>query len=116
MENSHTLRITGLAELPEPLEIDKDYLLSVNAGITGITKRTNEQGGFVYTYSAKQRTCEILKDNGQIIKAKVKGSPSKKLRQILWLVWDRSDKSVDEETFYIREMEKIQDNYKKYLE
>lgn len=115
--NSNILKIIGTAELSEPLEIDKDYLFSLNAGITNVSKSSDEQGGFVYTYKAKMRTCEVLKDNGQILRTKVGGkSKSKILYNVLWVLWDKSDKSLDFDEYYERELEKVIENYKKFLD
>lgn len=98
--NSNVLKITGSAELSEPLELSKDYLISVNCGIDSVKKQSDEQGGFEYIYSARLRTCEILKDNGKIMKAKVKGSMSKKIRREIELRQPDYKPDMDTESFY----------------
>src|SRR6266481_9158826 len=98
--NSHILKIVGQSELTEPLEFDHDYLISINATITGISKKSDDQGGIIFTYKANQRTCEVLKSNGQVLKGKDKSKQSQKLR-IAILGYQQSDNpEIDDELYY----------------
>src|ERR1017187_3472266 len=99
--NSHILKVVGEAEMPEALELGKDYLISINAGISKISKKSDEEGGFVFSYSAKQRTCEVLKDNGEILKTKDKTHQSVQTRRAIEATRSDFGPEMDEEDWYI---------------
>lgn len=109
--NSLELKLTGLVELPEPLEINKDYLFSINAGITDVNKKSDEKGGFIYTHKAKLRSCEVLKSNGAILKGKVKGSESQKTKWAIQGIQSEITPEADPEQFY----EETQQAIRRYL-
>lgn len=77
--NSHSIKLSGKFEIPEPLEIDRDYLVSINGSVDSIAKHS-DGGEFEYVYSLKPLYGEILKDNGTTMKMTKKGSQSQKLR------------------------------------
>jgi hypothetical protein len=99
--NSHILKIVGESELPEALDLGKDYLISINAGITKISKKSDEEGGFIFSYQAKQRTCEVLKDNGEILKTKDKSKQSPKTRAAILATRNDFMPELEEEDYYI---------------
>lgn len=78
--NSHSIQITGLAEIPEPLEIGKDYTLLIKASCNNINKSDQQDGGFSYKYRLKQISGEIQSEYGTTVVFKDKGSQSAKLR------------------------------------
>lgn len=99
--NSHVLRITGESELPESLELDHEYLISINAEISKISKKGDQEGGHIYTYSGRQRTCEVLKDNGEILKGKDKTRQSNKTRYAIEACKNDFLPQMEDEEFYI---------------
>ncbi len=103
--NSHILKILGESELPEGLQRDHEYLISINAEITKVSEKSDQEGGTIYSYSAKQRTVEVLKDNGEILKAKDRSSNSRKLKgQLLVIAQERGE---NPEEYYNQQMIKI---------
>ena len=95
--DNHVLKITGVSELPEPLQMRTEYLLSVKAGINEIRKKDNEDGTFTYTYPAKQISVEVLKKTGEIIKTKDFTKQSQRMRLAIENL--RPD-GIDKEIFY----------------
>lgn len=43
-------------------------------------------------------------------------TPAQRLRNVLYLLWNSSDKSMTQDQYYEREMEKVIENYKKFLD
>lgn len=80
MLNSHTVQITGLSEVEQPLEIGHEYLVQVVAECNSITKLNNEDGSFTFKHKLKQKTVEIKDDGGKVIKVKDNKTDSQKLR------------------------------------
>lgn len=108
---SNKLKLIGSAELNESLEINHDYALAVEGTVTDITKSSDEQGGFVYSHKLKLRVCEVLKSNGEIIKAKVKGSESVKTRLAILGIKDQINPEMEDQQFY----EAIQQQFRRFL-
>lgn len=96
--NSNTIRLTGKFEIPEPLDIDHSYTSQITFGITGITKKSQENGEFEFTYHAKPEIGDIILKNGAIIKFKKKVKQSVLLRQQLMFI--ARERGIDEEKFY----------------
>lgn len=103
--NSHTLRISGLAELSQPLEIDNEYTLLLKADIYGIQKKSNQDGSFTYIHQAKLLTGEVVEKGGKVLKIKDKRKQSTQLRFALMAI--AREKGIDEEDFYQNTMTKI---------
>lgn len=77
--NSNTLKISGSAELPQALEMGKEYQIQLQGEILTITKRNEQDGSFTYTHTLKPVLVEILGER-ENIKAIPKGSSSQKWR------------------------------------
>lgn len=95
--DNHILKISGVSELPEPLEMKTEYLLSVKGVVKKISKEDNEDGTFTFTYPVQQLSCEILKRLGEVIKTKDFTKQSQKLRLAIEAL--RPD-GIDKEIFY----------------
>jgi hypothetical protein len=106
MEN-YVVKIIGKTEIPEPLLLGTNYLISVNADITTITREDNHDGTETLYFRARPQTCEILKSNGEVIKGKDTNSRSKQLRMLLWKRWREQDTPISFEDYYDKEMVKI---------
>ena len=96
--NSHILKVTGVSELPNQLELGEEYTFLLTADVTGIKKESTEDGTFTFTYSAKQLTGEIKDKLGKIVKFQDKKSQSKKLRSQLVAI--ALDRGLEPEKFY----------------
>lgn len=76
----HAIKLSGKFSVEFPLQIDKDYQITLTGGVTSIAKASDEQGGYDYTYSIKPLYGEILNEKGETVKVVKKGSQSQKLR------------------------------------
>ncbi len=88
MPNDNTLKITGIAELPQGLEMGKDYVIAARMSIPGISKDDNEDGTYTYQHKGKLTHVEIVTDAGKTFKGVAKGSKSQKLR---WKIQEHGD-------------------------
>ena len=73
------LKLTGKLNIPEELEIGKDYHVAIVGSVTSITKKNNEDSSYTLDYKFEPLTLEILRDNGTTMKAD-KTRLSQKLR------------------------------------
>lgn len=109
--NSNFLKITGEAELPEPLQIGREYIISVRVAIPKKELEDNEDGTFSESFKARMITCEVLKDNGEIIKSKDRRRASQKLRNMIRFYQGEIGDERDEEEFYQAFMAKLMANF-----
>lgn len=77
---SQQVKLSGSFEIEHPLEIDKNYELTLTGGITSISKHSDETGGYDYVYHLKPLYGEIGQEKGAMVKLRKKGSQSQKLR------------------------------------
>lgn len=96
--NSHAVKLTGKFEIPEPLEIDTSYLITIAADITSISKESQENGEYEYTYTAKPTAGSIQAVGGKVVKLEDKKKQSVKLRQQLAFI--AQERGIDPEKFY----------------
>jgi hypothetical protein len=77
--NDYSLRLTGSASIPEPLELGEDITLGLTINIYKVEDSNNENGTLSRVFKAKP-TGDILitKKWGKTIKAKLKNSPQAK--------------------------------------
>lgn len=97
----HSIQLLGKFEIEQPVDIDKSYELKLTGGVTSIAKHSNEDGTFEFVYKIKPESGEVIKDNGDVLKLKQKGSLSQVLR------FKIQDLGLD----YKKEMSKIIDIY-----
>lgn len=81
---TYFIKIQGKANIPEALEIDRNYKISADCSITQVRRDSNENGEYNVTYKAEPVTVEILSKNGTIIKAKDPRKNSQKIRNYLF--------------------------------
>jgi hypothetical protein len=86
-ENTYFIKINGKTNIPERLEVDKNYHITCDCSITQEQKDSNENGTYNVTFKAQPITLEILKDNGKIIKAKDPRKNSQRFRNYLYKLW-----------------------------
>jgi hypothetical protein len=87
MEETFFIKISGKANIPERLEVDKNYHIACDCSITQEQKDSNENGSYNITFKAEPMTVEILKNNGSIIKARDPRRNSQKFRNYLYKLW-----------------------------
>ena len=85
MEETYFIKISGKANIPERLEVDKNYHIACDCSITQEQKDSNENGSYNITFKAEPMTVEILKSNGKIIKARDPRRNSQKFRNYLYI-------------------------------
>lgn len=84
MPDTHFIKLAGKANIPEPLDIDTNYRVAADCSITQVRRDSNENGEYNVTYKAEPMTVEILKSNGEVIKAKDPRRNSQKIRNYLF--------------------------------
>lgn len=103
--NERKIKIVGTANIPTDLTNGKNYdLIIKNAEVRGISEDPNDDGTVDRTHKLKlSELSEVaIVDGREIIKAKVKGSLSKKLRYELQNLWERTSPNTypDFEDYY----------------
>jgi len=106
--NSNTLKINGIVELPDGLEMGKDYVIGARMAVPEIAKQDNEDGSFTYAHKGKLTHIELVTKVGTTYKGVAKGSKSQKLR---WRIMERGDND-----YYERVMEKLINNLDSVLQ
>lgn len=81
--SDYYLRITDKALIEYPMELDHEYQMTGIITVQGANKKSDEEGGFDYTYQAKFTSHIALVKGDKIIKAKDKKRWSQKLRNVL---------------------------------
>ena len=99
---TYYIKIIGKANIPERLEIGHNFKLTADCSITSESKSDNEDGTFDVIYKMEPVTVDIIKSNGQTIKAKDPRKNSIKVRNLLHWKWQQSNSSEDFELFYTR--------------
>jgi len=77
--NSHSIKLSGKFELPEQIELVRDYELKITGSADSVTKHL-EGEEVEYVYNFKPLYGEVTTDKGKTIKVIKKGSQSHKLR------------------------------------
>jgi len=105
--NENVLKVSGKASLPEPLEIDHNYKVEIDGDVTSDDLKSNQDGTFTRYFRFEPILIKILKDNGEIIKAKDTRSRSQQLRSRLFKIWTETNANIEFETFYDEVMKLI---------
>ena len=87
-QDTYFIKVQGKANIPERLEVDKNYHIACDCSITQEKKDSNENGTYNITFKAEPMTVEILKNNGSVIKAKDPRRNSQKFRNYLYKLWN----------------------------
>lgn len=78
----------------------------------GLMEYLNQFGWFLFKPNEFQTTDIPVKD----AEGKNRKTPAQRLRAILWILWDKSDKSMTADQFYERELERIIESFKRQLD
>lgn len=84
MNEEYYIRLSGKANIPEPLEMGKNYKITADCSILSENIVDDQGGTKQKTYKAVPVTCEIVADNGKTIKAKDKRRISQTMRNYLF--------------------------------
>ena len=107
--NEYILKISSAGvNLPQPLEIDKQYRLATDIQITDITEKSNQDGIVNQIFKGKQTgDLELLDDGKNIIKAKGKKKVSQIIHGSMWYYWSEQGTTEDFDSYYERNGKKI---------
>lgn len=107
MVNDYLIRLSGKAEIPEPLEIGTNYEIKAKGTIVSLTEQDKDDGSHSLTFRFEPVIIEILSESGKSLKAKDVRQKSRQLRGALWRVWKENEVAEEFEKFYELEMDKI---------
>ena len=90
MENNqiYYLKIAGKVNIPTELSIGHNYKLTADCSIVSEQKSDLDNGEYSITYKLVPLTAEVIRDNGETVKAKDPRRNSEKFRNRLWKLWD----------------------------
>jgi hypothetical protein len=114
--NIHKVKINGVFEIDQPLDIKKDYSMALKRVVIKsiLKKETNENENFVYTYNLENVDITTILDEGKTIKGEPK-SMAKKLRGAIFYKGEELG-IEDSEKFYQDTINKIIINLDDILE
>lgn len=99
-QDTYFIKLQGKANIPEPLEVDKNYRISADCSITQEKRDSNNDGSFAVTFKAEPVTVEILKENGKIVKAADPRKNSVKFRNSIWKEYYNEGYTEDFDSIY----------------
>jgi hypothetical protein len=105
--NSHIIKLTGRAELPEALEMGSNYHVSLEGAITQSMTADNEDGSVNMIYTFKPVKVEVLNPLGHRIQAKDTRSKSQLFRARIWKQWTNSGSQKSFDEYYDRLMDSL---------
>ena len=102
--DSYAIKLTGTAELPEPLEIGHNYAVSLQGSITAETISDNEDGSKTHYYRFRPVMVEVVRPKGERLRAKDTRSRSQQLRAWLFRLWREENSGESFDDYYDRRM------------
>lgn len=86
--SSYFIKLTGKANIPEPLELGSGYKVEVEGSIESQSDHNNNDGTFDRDFKLVPVFCTIIDSSGKKIKAKDTRSRSSQLRRTLYRLWE----------------------------
>lgn len=102
--NSHIIKLTGRAELPEALEMSNNYKVTLQGAVNNVAHADNDDGTKNVIYTFKPVIVEVIDNIGKKITAKDSRSKSQLFRARMWKMWTNANTELDFETYYDRLM------------
>lgn len=103
METSnYILKLTGRAELPQPIDLGNNYHIALSGSVRTATDSDNDDGTLSRIYTFKPVKVELLNNLGETIKAKDTRSNSQLIRSLVYKKWVNAASNVDFETYYTK--------------
>jgi hypothetical protein len=115
--NEYSLKLTGKANIPQPLKLGFSYDLEIkNAEIRKSEQIPNDDGTMdeIYKLEISELSEVVLKSGDKTMKAKQKGGQSKLYRYLLQQLAEK--KGLDPDKFYADKMASLIDGVKLELE
>lgn len=105
--DSHVIKLTGKAELSEPLEIGHNFKTILEGSITAETIADNEDGTKIHYYTFKPVLVEAITSKGERLRAKDTRSRSQQLRSLLFKRWREENVPEEFDSYYDKKMLEI---------
>lgn len=111
--SSRFIRLNGTFEIPEDLEIGREYVLSVNGSITDLKTSDEQDGTYSHQFNFKPSTGQIADTLGLSVKLVDKTRKSVKFRQLIERVWgDDYDQDMNILLAHSDEVKSLIEKYK----
>lgn len=108
--NSHVIKLSGKAELPQALEVGHNIHVSLEGAITAETKQDNDDGSYTFYYTFKPIVVEAITGKGERIRAKDTRSRSQQMRSLLFKRWREANEAEEFESWYDKKMLELMNN------
>ena len=105
--DSYVLKLSGKAELPQPLEIGHNIKTVLEGSITSKTETDNEDGSHTHYYLFKPIVVEAIDSKGERIRAKDTRSRSTQMRSLLFKRWREQNIAEEFDEWYEKKMLEI---------
>ncbi len=90
--NERLIKTTGALSILDDIEVDKSYRVGLDVEIYSQEQKSRQDGTYDVHYKAAVVGGEVLKETGEVIKAKDKKRQSQKLRQAIYAIGEDYDK------------------------
>lgn len=105
--NSHIIKLSGRAELPNALEMSNNYKVTLQGAINNVAHADNDDGTKNVIYTFKPVVVEIVNEMGEKITAKDSRSKSQLFRARMWKMWTNANTELSFEDYYDRLMNNL---------
>lgn len=99
-EDLYFAKIQGKVNIPKALLIGHNYKLTADCSVVSEQKSDNEDGSFSHTAKIVPITVEIVKENGETLKAKDPRKNSVKIRNYLFKAYANEGYTEDFDEVY----------------
>lgn len=86
--NSFFIKFTGKANIPDPLELDAGYTVTITGEVPSSTDISNQDGTKDVIYKFVPILAEITDAKGKVVKVKDTRKMSEKFRRVLHFLWE----------------------------
>jgi len=109
MENKrpveYTLKLTGKASIPAPLDIGHNYTVKINGSIVSKTEADSQGEEILMYYKFVPVLVEVITPRGETLKSKDTRSMGQQMRALLYKKWrEEVGSNETSEEFYQRRM------------
>jgi hypothetical protein len=98
--NSHILKLSGKAELPNEIEMSNNYSVKLEGAIDSFSVHDNDDGTFDKIYSFKPVRVEVIDRLGKSLKAKDPRKKSQQMRSLMMKKWRENNITEDFEIWH----------------
>ena len=105
--DSFVIKLSGKAELPQPLELGHNFRVLLEGSITEQTIADNDDGTKTHYFKFKPIVVEAITEKGERMRAKDTRSRSQQLRSLLFKKWRETNEPKGFEEYYDEQMVRI---------